>query len=137
MNQLTGKIISIESSATMSIFDIDVDGDILSAVVVETPQTAAYLKIGERVTLAFKETEVAIAKNLTGMISLRNRVKATIQNIQTEKILTKITLQSKTAKVTSIISTRSSQRMNLKIGDEIEWLVKTNEMSVIKGPGDG
>ena len=136
MNQLTGKIISIESSTAMSIFDVDIDGDILSAVVLETQQSAAYLKIGERVTLAFKETEVAIAKDLAGMISLRNRVKATIKNIQEEKVLTKITLQSKSAKIVSIISTRSSRRMNLKIGDRVEWLVKTNEMSVIKGPAN-
>ena len=50
----------------MSMVDIDVDGDVFSSIVLETPASAAYLKQGSSVTLLFKETEVSIGKNLSG-----------------------------------------------------------------------
>ena len=135
MNKLSGKIIQIESSQHLSIVDIDVGGDIFSAVVLETPKTADYLKEGNAVTLLFKETEVSIAKNLKGAISLRNRFKAVIKKIETSPILSKIVLSYKNLGIISIISTRSVDRLGLRQGDEVEWLVKTNEVSLLRGAG--
>ena len=130
MNKLTGTIVGIESSQHMSMVDIDVDGHIFSSVVLETPQTAEYLKEGTKVTLLFKETEVSIAKNLSGQISLRNRFKAVIKGIERSPILTKVILNYQQGEIISIISTRSADRLELKPGDEVEWLVKTNEVSL-------
>ena len=130
MNKLTGTIVGIESSLHMSMVDIDVDADIFSSVVLETPDTAEYLKEGTKVTLLFKETEVAIAKNLSGQISLRNRFKAVIKDIERSPILAKVILNYKHGEIISIISTRSTDRLELRPGDEVEWLVKTNEVSL-------
>ena len=127
---MTGKIVLIESSLHMSMVDIDVDGDVFSSIVLETPATAVYLKQGSIVTLAFKETEVSIGKNLSGLISLRNRFKATINRLEKSNILTKVFLSYKNKPIISIISSRSAQRLGLIDGDEIEWLVKTNEVSL-------
>ena len=112
--------------------DIDVNGDVFSSIVLETPASAPYLKQGSSITLAFKETEVSIAKNLSGLISLRNRFKATIKGLEKSDILTKIFLNYKGSEVVSIISTRSAQRLGLVVGDNVEWLVKTNEVSLLK-----
>ena len=133
MNKLTGKIVLVESSPHMSMVDIDVDGDVFSSIVLETPATAAYLKQGNTVTLLFKETEVSIGKNLSGLISLRNRFKATIKRVEKSDILAKIFLNYKNKEIVSIISTRSTQKLGLTEGDHIEWLVKTNEVSLLKG----
>lgn len=135
MNKLNGKIVRIESSQHLSIVDIDREGDIFSSVVLETPKTADYLKEGNAVTLLFKETEVAIAKNLTGEISLRNRFKAVVKRIETAPILSKIVLSYKNTEIVSIISTRSVERLGLRQGDCVEWLVKTNEVSLLRGEG--
>lgn len=132
MNKLIGKIILIESSQHMSMVDIDVDGDVFSSIVLETPATAAYLKRESSVTLLFKETEVSIGKNLSGLISLRNRFKATVKRIEKSDILTKVFLNYKNKQIVSIISTRSAQKLELTDGDAIEWLVKTNEVSLLK-----
>ena len=110
--------------------DIDVEGDVFSSIVLETPATAAYLKQGKQVALLFKETEVSIGKNLSGLISLRNRFKATIREIEKSDILTKVFLNYKSKIIVSIISTRSAQKLGLVDGDEVEWLVKTNEVSL-------
>ena len=130
MNKLIGKIVLIESSQHMSMVDIDVDGDVFSSIVLETPASAAYLKQGNDVVLLFKETEVSIGKNLVGLISLRNRFKATINRIEKSEILSKIFLNYKNKEIISIISTRSTQKLALIDGDNVEWLVKTNEVSL-------
>ena len=134
MNQLKGKIVHIESSDAMSIIDVEVKGDIFSAIVLDLPKDDSYLKMGNEVVLLFKETEVSIAKNLSGMISLRNRIKSKIKKIERAPILTKVILDYKNTPIASIISTRSAEKLQLKTGDEVEWLVKTNEMTLAYGP---
>ena len=131
MNKLPGKIIRIESSEHMSLVDIDVLGAIFCSVVLETPQTAAYLKVGTAITILFKETEVSIAKNLTGQISLRNRFHGIIHSIESSNILAKVILNYKNTQIISIITKRSVDKLALKKGDEVEWLVKTNEVSLL------
>ncbi len=130
MNKLTGKITHIDSDEAISLVDVEVDKEIFSCVLLETPASASYLRIGEEVSLLFKETEVAIGKNLAGQISLRNRIKSKIKSIQKGKILSKIVLDFKGQDVVSIISSRSRERLDLKISDEVEWLVKANEISL-------
>ncbi len=130
MNKLDGKILRIESSDAMSLVEVNVDGDTLSALLLETSQTAAYLTIGGPITLLFKETEVAIAKNLFGLISLRNRLKGTIKKIEKAKILAKVVLNYKDREIVSIITSASAEKLDLKPGEEVEWLVKANEISL-------
>lgn len=130
MNKLTGKIIHIDSDEALSLVELEVSAEIFSSVLLETPATAAYLRPGHEVALLFKETEVAIAKNLAGQISLRNRIKSKIKSIERGKILTKIVLDFKGRDIVSIISSRSSDKLDLKTGDQVEWLVKANEISL-------
>jgi molybdopterin-binding protein len=130
MNNLAGTIVNIQSSSDMSIIELAVNGDVFSAMVLETPFSASYLKEGKKVEIVFKETEVAIGKGLSGLVSIRNRFKGRIQNIEEHPLLTTIVLDYKGGLITSIISTKSVHRLNLKNTDEVEWLVKTNEVSL-------
>ena len=134
MNKLKGKIVDIQSSENISIVFVDVDGDVFSSIVLEGEKGPTSYKIKDSVTLLFKETEVGLAKDLTGMISLRNRFKATIKKIDKGPILAKITLTYKNHLIESIISAQSTAQMKLKEKEEVEWLVKTNEVTVMKNP---
>ncbi len=134
MNKLKGKIIDIQSSDTISIVYVDVQGDVFSSIILEGKKGPSNYKIKDQVTLLFKETEVGLAKDLTGMISLRNRFKATIKKIEKGPILTKITLTYQDQTIESIISSQSAIQMKLKDKEEIEWLVKTNEVTLMKNP---
>ena len=134
MNKLKGKISGIQSSDNMSIIKVDVNGDVFSSIVLEGKKGPGNYKIKDDVTLLFKETEVGIAKDLSGMISLRNRFKAVIKKIDKGPILAKITLNYKGHTIESIISAQSTSDMRLKEKDEIEWLVKTNEVTLMKNP---
>ena len=132
MNKLLGKITNIESSEHISIVDIDVEGDLFSSVIIETPETADYLKIGNEVFMLFKETEVSIGKALSGNLSLRNRLTSKIKTIEKGKVLTKIVLDYKGKDIVSVITTRSTNKLDLKVGDEVQGLVKANEVTIMK-----
>ena len=116
----------------MSLVEIKVFEDSFWAIVLGTTGDTDYLRIGELVVLLFKETEVSIGKNLNGLISLRNRFKSKIKEIRGGKLLSSLTLDYHGIDVGSVISTRSTTTMDLKIGETVEWLVKTNEITLSK-----
>ncbi len=134
MNKLKGKISDVQSSDHISIIQVNVDGDVFSSIVLEGKKSPLSYKPKDNVTLLFKETEVGLAKDLSGMISLRNRFKATIKKIDKGPILAKVTLQYRTHTIESIISAQSATQMKLKEKEEVEWLVKTNEVTLMKNP---
>ncbi|MDP2153350.1 MAG: TOBE domain-containing protein [Methylotenera sp.] len=130
MNKLTGRIAAIQCNSHMSLVDVVIGSDTLSATLLETPEVAEYLKIGNRVSLLFKETEVSLAKNLTGLISLRNRFAVTVRSIERGDILSAVVLDYAGKTLTAVITTRGMDRLQLAIGDEVEALVKANEMAL-------
>jgi molybdopterin-binding protein len=133
VNKLEAKITNIESAESISLVDLQANGDLFSCVVIETPATADYLKIGNAVHILFKETEVSIAKNLSGQISLRNQIHSTIKQIDKGRVLTKLILDYKGIDIGSVITTRSAKNLNLQIGDAVIALVKANEVSIMEG----
>lgn len=131
MNKLNAKIINIESADHISLVDLEKNGDIFSCVVIETPETAAYLTIGNKVHILFKETEVSIAKGEPFNISLRNRLQTKIKEIEKGKILSKIILAYQDTEIISVITTRSVKKLDLKPGDMVVGLIKANEVSIL------
>jgi molybdate transport system regulatory protein len=134
MNRLEGIITSVESSGNISLVELDVMGDTFAALMIETPQSNPLLRTGETVQLLFKETEVSIAKALSGGISCRNRPRCTVSAIEPSEILTKLTLDFRGVKIVSVITTRSAKALGLAVGDEVEGIVKANEISLKKAP---
>ena len=142
MNKLKATIVNIESSGHISLVDLRVASpsgsgesqvDIFSCVIIETAETAEYLKIGNEVFILFKETEVSIGKNLSGQISLRNQIHGTIKHIERGGVLSKIILDYQGMEIGSVITTRSADKLNLQIGDAVVALVKANEVSIMEG----
>lgn len=131
MNKITGQIAAIECNRHMSLVDVAVGDDIFTATLLETSETAAYLKVGSNVSLLFKETEVALAKNLSGLISLRNRFSVTVVNIKRGDILSAVELDYAGTLLVSVITTRAVDRLQLAIGDQAEALVKANEIALM------
>jgi len=131
MNRLPGIISAIESNQHLSLVDVRVGQDSFTAMLMETPSNAPYLKLGNVVVVVFKETEVSLAKNLSGQISLRNRIKGTVKHIKRGEILTEVMLDYQGQTVTSIITLRAVKRLALQEGDAVEALVKANEVSLM------
>lgn len=132
MNRLRGRIIRIASNDHMSLVDVDVNGDIFTATLLETPEDAPYLRLGNVVNVLFKETEVSLAKGLSGLISLRNRVNATVKLVRSGIILSEVVMDYRGQPISSIITTGSIRRLDIKPGDEVEALVKANEVTLME-----
>ena len=132
MNKLSGIISKIQQSGAILLVDVDVDGHGFSAMLIESATQPEWLQTGNLIDLIFKETEVSLAKNLSGIISMRNRMKCMVQQIERGELLSKVSLQFQKYTITSAITTRSVDSLNLRIGDEVEALVKANEVSLMR-----
>ena len=128
MNRLEGQITSVQVSGTLSLVEVTVNGCVLSAIVIDTPGTASYLRTGHTVHVIFKETEVIIGKGTEHLISLRNKLSGPIRSVEPGELLSKLVVDTKAGPVTSIITTRSVIQMGLKEGTLVTAMIKTNEM---------
>jgi len=132
VNKLRGRITGIESNDHVSLVDVDVYGDSFTATLLETPEDSPYLQVGSEVIVLFKETEVSLAKGLSGLISLRNRVNAIVKQVRSGIILSEVVLEYRGQTLSSIITTRSITRLDIKAGDEVEAMVKANEVTLME-----
>jgi molybdopterin-binding protein len=64
--------------------------------------------------------------------SIRNRLPGTVEKIVFDKVVSEIVIRTAAGEVTSVITTGSVQRMNLKEGDQVFAIVKATEVSIEK-----
>jgi molybdopterin-binding protein len=64
--------------------------------------------------------------------SFRNRLPGTIEKIIADNVVSEVVIQTAAGTVTSIITTGSAKRMNLKEGDAVFAIIKATEVSVEK-----
>jgi molybdopterin-binding protein len=64
--------------------------------------------------------------------SIRNRLPGTIEKIVSDKVVSEVVIRTAAGTVTSIITTGSVQRMNLKEGDIVFAVIKATVVSVEK-----
>jgi molybdate transport system regulatory protein len=128
MNTLVGKIEKITVSGSLSLVSIMVEQTLMNAIVIDTPQTAPYLYLGNTVNVIFKETEVIIGKGTQHHISLQNKLTGNIKHLESGELLSKLILETSAGKVISIITTNAVNNLQLKEGSEITAMIKTNEI---------
>lgn len=62
--------------------------------------------------------------------SIRNRLPGTIEKIVSDKVVSEVIIRTAAGEVTSVITTGSVKRMNLKEGDKVHAIIKATEVSV-------
>jgi molybdopterin-binding protein len=65
--------------------------------------------------------------------SIRTHLQGTIEKIVSDKVVSEAVIRTAAGFVTSIITTGSVERMNLKEGDTVFAIIKATEVSVEKG----
>ena len=65
-------------------------------------------------------------------IDIRNRLPGTIEKIVSDKVVSEVVIRTTAGTVTSIITTGSVNRMNLKEGDAVFAVTKATSVSVEK-----
>ena len=64
--------------------------------------------------------------------SIRNRLSGTVEKILSDKVVSELVIKTAAGNVTSIVTTGSVERMNLKDGDKVFAIIKATEVSVEK-----
>ena len=132
MNKLSGTITQIQQSGAILLVDIDVEGKGFSALLIESTPRHNWIRKGNSVNIVFKETEVSLAKELSGRISLRNRMNCKVLGVDRGELLSTVKLGFKHFTLVSAITTRSVDSLQIAVGDEVEALVKANEVSLMQ-----
>lgn len=130
MNRLRGHIADVETCGSMSRVEVDISGTLLSAYVLETPETCSYLRSGYRVDMLVKETEVSLARDLHGQISIGNRFPAIVREIKVGQLLAQIALDFQGMTVTAVIGARALRELALQPGEEVLVLIKSTELTL-------
>ena len=106
---------------------VEVSNIIITSIVIETPKTAGYLKVGVPIKVMFKETEVIIGKNSKD-ISLQNRIPVKVVKIKKGQLLSQVDLQFGKLNVSSIITSNAVKQLQLAVGTDVIAMIKTNEI---------
>ncbi len=132
MNILKGKIESINVSGGLSIVKVRVKDISFSSIIIDTPETAPYLKKGSDINVIFKGTEVIIGVGAMDGISLRNKLFGHVKSIDSDKLLSKIVVQTNVGEITSIITSNAVEQLQIEVGTQVTAMVKTNEIILSK-----
>lgn len=124
-----GTIVAIQHDQAISLVEFEVAGVCMSATLVETPSSSPSLRVGASVQAQFKETEVALLAGQGSVLSIRNRLPVQVSAIARGEILTAVSLDFLGNAITSVITSKSADRMGLAVGDSLEALIKSNEVS--------
>ncbi len=127
MSKLIATIKKINSIDNLNIVEFEFLGTTLKMMSLDL---SSNIQIGKKVRLSVKPSNISIAKNFTGEISLSNQLVAIIQNIENGKLLSSVSLKISDFLLESIITVDSSKRMNLQIGDEVKILIKASNLSI-------
>lgn len=132
MNVLSGNIAEVRVNGELSIVRVEVGGHLLSSIVIDTPETADYLVKGVKVKVIFKETEVIIGTGSTEGISLRNKFRGRVEKIDSDILLSKLTIGTTVGKITSIITSNAVAELGIEEGSQVTAMIKTNELILSK-----
>ena len=127
MSQLVATIKKINSIDNLNIVEFDFNGLTLKMMSLDLN---ADVQVGKKVKLSVKPTNISIAKNLIGEISLSNQIVATIENLENGQLLSSVSLKVYNTLLESIITVDSSKRMNLQIGEVVTILIKASNLSI-------
>lgn len=132
MNRIEVIIKQVMNSGGIIMVDMEAAGLTLTALLIDTPVNPGWLKQGTLIYAVFKETEVSIAKDFSGKISLRNRIPCRVNHIERGELMSIIHLIHNDCQLQSAITTRSVDMLDLKKGDEVTAMIKANEITLMQ-----
>ncbi|MGB9914814.1 MAG: TOBE domain-containing protein [Candidatus Bathyarchaeales archaeon] len=98
--------------------------------------------LGERLLREYERLEGYLSEAMSNMehwedlglkISARNRLKGKVTSVETDAITAKVKVEiSAPATITALISREAVEDLNIKVGDEVEAVVKATEVMIAK-----
>jgi len=132
MNRIEVTIKKVMNSGGIILVDMEAAGLTLTTLLIDAPHNPVWLKQGNQVYAVFKETEVSIAKDFSGKISLRNKIPCRVSHIERGELMSVIHMTFMDYQIQSAITTRSVDMLDLIIDDEVTAMIKANEITLMQ-----
>jgi len=104
----------------------------LSVIITSSSVEDMQLEVGDDVDVIFKASDVIVAKELSGQISARNIMHGTVSDVREGFPLALVTIDTGEDKVSAELTLSSLKDMNIKIGDELDAVIKSSELILAK-----
>lgn len=105
----------------------------LCAIITQNSCESLGLKSGDKVNFLFKAQNIIVAKGqINAKLSLQNVIKAKIDSIKNGAVMAEIMLSFASMQFCAIITNKSVENLELKVGDEVELLINANDIIVAK-----
>ena len=127
MSQIIATIKNIRNVDSLNIVEFGFHNQTLKMVSLNLNKQ---ITINKKVKLSIKPTNILIAKNLQGDISISNQLKAKIVKVENGELLSSILLQIENTILESIITVDSSKNMNLAEDEEVVILIKASDLFI-------
>ncbi|MBA3027048.1 MAG: transporter [Sulfurimonas sp.] len=129
MNKILTKVTAIESLDNLTVvsFESYQHEMRLMALGLNFP-----LSLGSEVLLGVKSSNISLAKDFQGDISISNQLQCTITAIEMGALLCSVTLRFANATLHSVITKASATKMQLQINDTIIALIKASNLSILE-----
>lgn len=128
MNTIQGEIKSVTVHKNLTLVKVQAGSYTMSSIVIDTPDSATYLKEGESVNVIFKETEVILGVERNLQISLQNKFYGKVISIETGNLLGRVVIETELGPITSIVTANAVRQLGLAVGGTAVAMIKTNEV---------
>ncbi len=129
MNQLPAKVTKIQRLDNLTLVSFDFEGQPMQMMALEINKK---LEIGTEVILGVKATNVMLAKEFDGILSISNQLNCIIEKIDNGALLTRVQLCIGANLIECIITQKSSYIMNLQEGDTLKILINESKLSILE-----
>ena len=127
MSQIIATIKNIRNVDSLNIIEFGFFNHTLKMV---SLNLSKQISINKKVQLSIKPTNILIAKNLQGEISISNQLTAKIVKVENRELLSSILLKIEDTILESIITVDSSKNMNLVEDEEVLILIKASDLFI-------
>jgi len=128
MNVLVGKISHVQTEGSLSLVGVRVGESLFRVLLIDSPETAPYLKTDTAVEVIFKETEVVLSWGGKGEVSIQNRLQAGVISVAKGPLLSRIRLSTEVGEVVAVVLSELLEEKPLQEGEQVTALIKSNEV---------
>ncbi len=127
MNKLSVKVEKIDKNDKLHIVTCKLGCQRIKVVSLELRDT---IKIGSTVELSVKSTNISLAKNFTGELSIVNQLTAKVTAIDKGDLLSSVQVELERFSLECLLTVEATLSMGLSVGDDVMVLIKGSEVFV-------
>ncbi len=127
MNRLNVKVEQIDKVDKLHVITCKLGYQRIKVVSLELQAT---LKIGSTVELSVKSTNISLAKNFTGKLSIVNQLTAKVTAVDKGSLLSAVQVEIEGFSLECLLTVEATLNMGLSAGDDVMVLIKGSEVFV-------